>query len=41
MINIDYNKKRIEFYTNRKRKKKSQLKERDKIYFLQKNLKYL
>ena len=36
--NINYNQKRLELYTNKKRKKKSQFKEENKIYFLKKNL---
>ena len=36
--NLDYYQKRSEPYNNNKRKKKSQLKEKDKIYLLKKNL---
>ena len=35
---INYSQKKLEPYTNRKRKKKPQLKERNKIYLIKKNL---
>ena len=36
--NIKYSQRRSEFYTNKKRKKKSQLEKRNKIYLIKKNL---